>query len=700
MKKLFLFLLFPVSVAHATAYTSTQSGNWNTASTWGGAGVPGNNDTITVIDGTTVTVTDDRTVGTSTNTSTSINLKSSGRITIVNGGFLHVRGNTTYDGSGSAPGFLQLLVQAGGTWEFDSSQSTPANITNWTYTATGGFVYSQVRFEGTAGNYAVVKSNANGGAGRFKANSSTTISIYALYTYFNRVGDATLGSFDIDYRDAAMFYNVQHSSWIYCGKIMNTGCCGVSAAGAPFIHNYNYHVSTADTIFGAWLTNGNDLTATRSVSYNVFDVSMGLGGFYPASFVINGNYLNGTVPYFGGSLLTWLSFSHNFIRSPFALDMLFEGSSDNNLWFLDGGKSANPHGPSPGAGNTPQDLTDSVADTTSRETTSVTAFWITANNLNANNLSGAYYNFKRNIILPNSAGDMTWWMSLVIAPLLGPATFFYEHNTEFVRTGESGLLTRHPTTGQTPAGELGSLKSNIFWSYDTTNEGYKTYAYGDSPENLNPCYPADCDYNGAWNINLGAAGFAGGNGYADNFTSIPGVHDVNNANPQFVDRTRNTASFDSAYLGHVYPTWNSGTTYNVGDFVSASSSTLYGGQSLNYRYVNGNFTGTPCLGTNPTPGDNFSPNYAKAHSCWEWASVYDIREAIGSQTTFNDASLGVVNGDIITLILQWIRAGFKPQNRAYIGSAHDGTTIGAVQGDRQATMWMGSNRFNGGITLK
>ena len=37
------------------SFTSSQSGLWSSASTWGGAGVPGNGDTVTIASGHTVT---------------------------------------------------------------------------------------------------------------------------------------------------------------------------------------------------------------------------------------------------------------------------------------------------------------------------------------------------------------------------------------------------------------------------------------------------------------------------------------------------------------------------------------------------------------------------------------------------------------------------------------------------------------------
>ncbi|MBW4361109.1 PA14 domain-containing protein [Flavobacterium taihuense] len=52
LNKYFAFLLMfflSVSFANATTYTSSQSGNWNSAATWGGVGVPGTGDVVVIM---------------------------------------------------------------------------------------------------------------------------------------------------------------------------------------------------------------------------------------------------------------------------------------------------------------------------------------------------------------------------------------------------------------------------------------------------------------------------------------------------------------------------------------------------------------------------------------------------------------------------------------------------------------------------
>lgn len=65
--------------------------------------------------------------------------------------------------------------------------------------------------------------------------------------------------------------------------------------------------------------------------------------------------------------------------------------------------------------------------------------------------------------------------------------------------------------------------------------------------------PTNADYNASWNIKLTAA--AGNtyahatNGYQGNFSADPGVHDLADQNPQFVDSTRNIGTWYTVAQG-------------------------------------------------------------------------------------------------------------------------------------------------------
>lgn len=63
MKKLLSLLALSAASMWATAFTASVTGNWSDAATWGGAGVPGNGDTVTINAGIVVTVDVNTTIG-------------------------------------------------------------------------------------------------------------------------------------------------------------------------------------------------------------------------------------------------------------------------------------------------------------------------------------------------------------------------------------------------------------------------------------------------------------------------------------------------------------------------------------------------------------------------------------------------------------------------------------------------------------
>src|SRR5579862_2893900 len=95
--KLFLLAILLTGSAAAAAFTAGISGNWNNAATWGGAGIPGNRDTVTVKNGVAVTVSDGRIIGMSGGNGTiAMNLGNTGSVVITAGGTLQVRGDIVY----------------------------------------------------------------------------------------------------------------------------------------------------------------------------------------------------------------------------------------------------------------------------------------------------------------------------------------------------------------------------------------------------------------------------------------------------------------------------------------------------------------------------------------------------------------------------------------------------------------------------
>jgi hypothetical protein len=310
-----------------------------------------------------------------------------------------------------------------------------------------------------------------------------------------------------------------------------------------------------------------------------------------------------------------------------------------------------------------------------------------------------------NIVLPNEAGHGTWWSGF-FTNCCGNSgvTYVWNHNTVMADAiyGSSGAtVDGHPGVGYTSNnGQIVSFANNIMWNPTASNMSYKLFNAGGSYPNINACPPAACNYNDGWNMLTDGGGFTGGaNGYADVFSGgTPGINDLA-INPQFVDSTRNVATFDTAYLGNTAAAWDGGSTYSVGAMVASSDASIYsntaigfpsGGAVINYRYTNGTWNGTACGGANPKPGI-MTGAYALSRACWELATLYRLRQGVAAQTLCDDQIIGAHEVDIITVLIQWIRAGFSPTNEALVLAGSDGQDIGAVPVTFAAPTFQNSN---------
>jgi hypothetical protein len=459
---------------------------------------------------------------------------------------------------------------------------------------------------------------------------------------------------------------------------------GSLAANDIFQHSFNVHSGSLGTFiinrYGdgssiAGLTNG-----IREIVGNLFDKTVGAPG-YPINvrdMTISSNYFPSAAYLVDNN---WRLFQNNFWRIPRPGDpnsnggITAEGDMRDNLLFWDDPNTNNPHVIFLGPGGSLQ-VAGNIWDHTGQNNTDSGEFILT----NVNLAPGAY-SIHHNILLPTAAGTASTEIASVQACLPSDCTntgttFWFHHNTYFgqknVSPGNQDAL--HTGEGYANAtGQLANFTSNIIWANDPGFAPYKLNGQGHG--NLNVCLPANCDYNDGWNTRTdGGSGYTNsGNGYADNFTSLPGLHDLS-VNPNFYDPTRNTATFDSAYLGYHPAAWSSNSTYNVGDMVASSDSTVYAGATVNYRYINGTSNSVACGSANPKPG--LFTNASRA--CWEWATLYHLRQAVSAQTLYDDPVIGAHGVDIITTLIQWIRTGFSPTNPVLALAGADGQDIGAV----------------------
>lgn len=721
MRRLLCILLTGTFCAWATNYTLISSGGvWGRAANWSPAGVPGNGDTVNIPDGMNVTVQDQVTVGASGGPgSVAVSLNNSGEIVLFEGSTLIVRGNVAYSGntSGIANTGTAVLMEAGSSFVFDSSAAASPFTTPYTFGPSSTFGMRPFVSNGTPLRRNTVSSNVQGAAGQLSMNGQGGGggTLYATYTDFSNIGDANNPGWQVYYMVNASHlvqWNVTHSTFTNCGPVQGDNLVGIEDGGT-FVHAYNSHRRSAQAaIFTNWVNIASYSSGARLIRNDVFDVPLTspASPFQAAGFTFWSNYFAQGMTIGAG---VWNDFQGNFYRWPnSSINEVLQlgGSAENNFWLLDEPISDNPHGLyiSPYIAST---VTGDVVDHAGEITGSVSAWWQT--NLPAQ--TGNYY-YTNSILLPNESGNTSWWFNASVAPISGIPTVFIEHNTAMVNAawGGFGTISWHPTTPQTPAGLIGSYRSNILWNPTSTGEAYKLFSFchsdpnGSCTSNLNPGLPANLDYNDGWNMLNDGNGYTnGGNGYADNFSSVPGQHDLS-INPMFTDSSRNMATFDSAYLGYSEPQWSSSASYVNGALVSNADSSIWNGATVNYRYVNGTYTGeygaqgftagtATCNGANPKPGDYT----LLSRACWEWASLYRIRQAIEASATGNlscpgtgahagiwnsftgicswdDQTIGAHAVDVITTLIQWIRAGYAPTNPLLAGTAHDGTDVGAV----------------------
>jgi len=168
-----------------------------------------------------------------------------------------------------------------------------------------------------------------------------------------------------------------------------------------------------------------------------------------------------------------------------------------------------------------------------------------------------------------------------------------------------------------------------------------------------------------------------GNGYAAKYSRTPGTNDLS-VDPRFGDYQRSVELFDTEYLGHTATVWSAGATYTPGvSIVQSSDPTVKWNLPVNYRYREAIYG---CSGANPQPGLVSTPTW---RNCWEFASLYDLRQGIGAGTVYTDGAIGCASGCTPNQALMgWIRRGYTPQNPLLRKAAHDGIDTGAVQMDK------------------
>ena len=175
------------SSAFAANYTASVSGNWNSAATWGGAGIPGAGDAVTISSAITVTVPSGYTasctsIAINANTTTTVNgiafadntsiLNVSGAITTTNSGVGGALTNIAVGAGTLTAGSVALAGTASGTRFTEITISTGTVTVSGNITSAG--TASRITFSG-AGTLYAGGTFMSGTQGTFTASTGTVV---------------------------------------------------------------------------------------------------------------------------------------------------------------------------------------------------------------------------------------------------------------------------------------------------------------------------------------------------------------------------------------------------------------------------------------------------------------------------------------------------------------------------------------------
>ncbi len=530
---------FVASAGSPATRTTTTNGFWDVGSTWIGGVPPGAGDKAILLHNVTVRV--DTMVGDGSNTTV---LDCSHGTLTVTGAVLTIAGLSVFGHNTSGTTTTCLTVQ--------NSGSTPAGIIldGASGVAPGISIDNDtmIVFSGTSSAHVFLQTNATTAG---LAGFITTIGFLrcffmtAAYCDFSRLGDAsTSGLLSLHTHNSNLTnapFTMDHCTIDSCGQFPRVG----TDDGTVNLSITNCVWSNEQDAGGLALTistSGTVATGTR-----LFDrcVVPGAPQFNASSAIAVTNSYFDSIIYGAKLTAPWASFDGNFFRHSLNAEVQCGGSITNCYLFT----------------NVP-DPTQVVSGIIGNRATTAQSFsyniiqsscnieeygaWIFASG--ENGIQATVVSNIGNIFLPNAGG-------------FGSATAKYigdnpsdpgdgspwpiavaEHNTVCV-TGTIGVMVG-VNTDVCPTGLFTSCKSNIFWASSSTVGQYAaTTANATSPP-ADPITGANCDYNCSYNLPTTSRfsspnNAANGTVYDIPMTTVPGVHDVVNTNPNFVDPTRN-----------------------------------------------------------------------------------------------------------------------------------------------------------------
>lgn len=515
----FLALLAP-ALSFAQVVT-VQPGNWSSPATWAGGVVPAAGARAQLDH--PVNVDRDTTIGSSpaTNALPAIAVGPTGALTVNPGAKLTVRGDIALNDS-------PMTLVGNAIVEFDASQAPAPTTTR--YALRIGTAHDQAAvllLQGTAQARCAIRSNSTNGAAPAAITGGDFLGaglVRGGFCDLARLGDATI---------PAVLTSVTGTGEFALTNVVFTG-------GGELRTRYTVGPDASFTLKNSTFRNTvspvsaevNFYTApaagkARIIEGNVFDKPINF--FASRRAIINDNiFLNAYAVSPDDVNEGWDIFDRNFIYNRTTLEKIVAADSTNNYWLID---------PAPGIPDYNPHFLQALTWRSSVIDGDIFEYTGTDDNGDcigvANPPTPQTLTVRNCIVLPNKAGSTS---GTLFSALGGPNAFIAaDHNTYIA--GIQGTSVGETYPGHT--GMVKSFRSNIAW--DTTPRGFLMYDSGPNEAVVDLVGATALDYNTGFNLIAN---------YADLEFSVgtPGVHDQN-VDPQFVDPTRDIASWDKSLGG-------------------------------------------------------------------------------------------------------------------------------------------------------
>jgi hypothetical protein len=542
------------------AYTTTQTGNWSSTSTWGGTGPPGNGDTATV--SFSVTVDTNTTVGSSPNTggTAAITINTNSRavtLTIATGVALICKGDIIQGNNYLTQSAIVLNAGSSITLRPPSGQQYKIDCTQ---------ELNSITINGSSGSHCAIATDTSLGGTAGYISTSTGPNrdqgvLTATYCDFSYLGTSSTAGVQV-HTDYPANTNVSitnctfsHCNFYFTGGSNSSWDGNLTFQYNSFTNSTTFTPNSATASCAGWGFGSNRSSGTRLIDSCAFDKPIDNGAFRQCQFT--NNVVAGIMRIAGNT--SWPSDTY------FNQNVFYGTSAAANLMALIVGDIKNCYFAATDATN-PQYLTvdNSLASC------SVTGC------IFENPSAGAGQGGAGDCVLPQTRNTGTPTLTVKLCIVLPDAdnkssgklitdlqtqkvAVTVEHNTYYAAAGEGGII-QLDEAASSYAGEIASCRANIAWASSASSHVLAVRDAGSGTPAVDAVTLAG--YNGYWNPNTGTCYYNSSTSQA-NVTGYEGIKVSNaspypnaqigtgdfTANPQFVDSTRNLGSWGATQGG-------------------------------------------------------------------------------------------------------------------------------------------------------